>query len=163
MNPRSQGGFLISKIHRLSGRIFNAMLKRHAVEINPAQGRIMFVLWNEDGISIQELSRRTSLGKSTLTSMLDRLEAMGYIARQRSKTDRRTVLIHRTDKDRALQRTYECVSEEMSGITYRGFTQDEVRTFERTLERILINLLEAASAVSEEDGEAGDVVRSQST
>jgi DNA-binding MarR family transcriptional regulator len=99
------------------------------------------VLWREDGIPIRELAKRTSLGKSTLTSMLDRLEEAGYIARERSETDRRVVLVRRTDKDRAAQAAYERVSAAMADVFYRGLTDDEIGTFERTLERILDNLI----------------------
>ena len=146
MSIKYQGGFLISKIKHLSGRIFARMLKRHGIEINPAQGRIMFVLWQEDGIPIQKLSERTSLGKSTLTSMLDRLEQIGYVTRRRSGTDRRTILIDRTAKDRTLQETYERVSDEMTAIYYKGLSGHEIREFESTLERILTNLTDADAA-----------------
>src|SRR6266571_2376075 len=56
MKPPREGGFLISRIHQLSGRILARKLKQYEVdEINPAQGRILFALWREDNISIQEL------------------------------------------------------------------------------------------------------------
>jgi DNA-binding MarR family transcriptional regulator len=141
MRIERQGGFLISKIHRLSGRVFARMLRHYDIEINPAQGRILFVLWREDGIPIRELAKRTSLGKSTLTSMLDRLEEAGYVARERSETDRRVVLVRRTDKDRAAQAAYERVSKAMIDVYYSGLTDEEIAAFERTLERILDNLI----------------------
>ncbi len=142
MRIERQGGFLISKIHRLSGRVFARMLRAHGIQINPAQGRILFVLWREDGIPIRELARRTSLGKSTLTSMLDRLEEAGYVSRERSETDRRVILVRRTDKDRAAQAAYERVSDEMTDVYYAGLEADAIDAFERTLERILGNLTE---------------------
>jgi DNA-binding MarR family transcriptional regulator len=145
MSIERQGGFLISKIHRLSGRVFSRMLKEHDIEINPAQGRILFALWREDGIPIRDLARRTSLGKSTLTSMLDRLEESGHIVRERSETDRRVILIKRTEKDRAAQAAYERVSSAMTAVYYRGLTQEEIDRFEQTLERILANLLDVES------------------
>ena len=80
---------MISKIHQISGRIFSKKLKDYKIEINPGQGRILFALWEKDGISIQELAQRTSLGKSTLTSMLNRLEKAGYIQLKRSSEDDR--------------------------------------------------------------------------
>jgi len=141
MRIERQGGFLISKIHRLSGRVFARMLRHYDIEINPAQGRILFVLWREDGIPIRELAKRTSLGKSTLTSMLDRLEEAGYVARERSETDRRVVLVRRTDKDRAAQAAYDRVSKAMIDVYYSGLTDEEIAAFERTLERILDNLI----------------------
>lgn len=143
MKRQRQGGFLIAKVHQVAGRIFARMLKEHQIdEINPAQGRIMFVLWREDGISINELAKRTSLGKSTLTSMLDRLEEAGYLVRVPSKEDRRRILIKRTDKDKALENVYVRVSQEMTKLFYDGFSSTEVDRFEEDLQRILDNLTE---------------------
>jgi len=140
MNDQRRGGFLIGQIHRLGGRAFKRMLQERGIAINPAQGRIMFVLWQKDDIPISELARQTSLGKSTLTSMLDRLEQAGYVRRVPSPHDRRVVLIERTEKDKAFQRQYVQVSEEMTALFYDGFSEAEIETFEGYLERILENL-----------------------
>lgn len=141
MKHQNQGGFLVAKLHQLGGRIFARLLKEHGVDqINPAQGRIMFVLWREDGIPIHELARRTRLGKSTLTSMLDRLERAGMLERTADPDDRRRILIRRTMKDKALEKLYVQVSEEMTGIWYRGFTDQQILVLERDLQRILDNL-----------------------
>ena len=141
MKDLPQGGFLVAKIHQLSGRIFARMLKDHGIEeINPAQGRILFALWKEDCIPIRERSVRTQLEKSTLTSMLDRLEEAGFIVREPSKDDRRKILILRTEKDRSFQKRYIAVSEEMLALYYRGLSRNEISAFESTCERILSNL-----------------------
>ena len=140
MKTQSEGGFLIARIHQLAGRIFARMLKEYEIEINPAQGRIMFVLWKNDEIPITELARKTSLEKSTLTSMLDRLEDAGYVARVPSPDDRRVILIKRTAKDRAWQKVYIRVSQEMTKLFYAGFSQSEIDEFERYLKRIFDNL-----------------------
>ena len=140
MKYQRKGGFLISKIHHLAGRIFAKKLQEHQIEINPAQGRIMFVLWEKDGIAINELAKRTSLAKSTLTSMLDRLEEAGHVVREPSDVDRRKILIKRTEKDRAWQKTYVQVSKEMSELFYAGFSASEIDAFEAYLSRILDKL-----------------------
>jgi len=140
MKTQRQGGFLIAKVHQLSGRIFNRKLKEYNIEINPAQGRIMFVLWREDEIPINELAKKTSLGKSTLTSMLDRLEESGFIVRVPSKKDRRKILIKRTKKDKSFQNLYVQVSQDMAKLYYKGFSRGEVDQFEQYLVRIFENL-----------------------
>jgi DNA-binding MarR family transcriptional regulator len=141
MRSQRQGGSLIAQIHQLAGRIFARKLKEYQVEINPAQGRIMFVLWRNDGIPLSELAKETSLGKSTLTSMLDRLEESGYVARVRSQKDRREVLIKRTEKDETWQEVYVQVSREMSELFYDEFSESEIDEFEKNLRRILDNLI----------------------
>ena len=141
MEKMRQGGFLIAKIHQLSGRIFSRILKKYSIhQINPAQGRILFVIWSNDEISFNELAKKTSLGKSTLTSMLDRLEEAGHLTRTPSKKDRRTILLKRTEKDRALQRIYEQASIEMAEIFYKGFPSKDIDSFEKYLDQILTNL-----------------------
>lgn len=135
-----QGGFLIAKIHQVGGRIFSRLLREAEIEINPAQGRILFVLWRNDGVTIQELAKQTSLGKSTLTSMLDRLEEAGFIQRIRSTKDRREILIQRTEKDKAFQKAYEAVSQQMRDYYYQGFRETEISQFENYLIRVLENL-----------------------
>lgn len=143
MKQQRQGGFLISKIHQLSQRIFAKILKEHKRdEFNPAQGRIMFTLWQKDNIPIHELVEKTQYSKSTLTSMLDNLEEAGFIKRIPSKEDRREILIALTEKDKLLQDKYVEVSREMGKLYYNGFNDEEIDDFERYLERILENLIE---------------------
>jgi DNA-binding MarR family transcriptional regulator len=137
---RSEGGFLLSKAHQLMGRVFNRLLREHGIEFNSAQGRILFVLWERDGIPITELAQATMLSKSTLTSMLDRLEEAGHLRREPSPEDRRVTLIALTEKNRLLRDRYNQVSKEMTELFYEGFTPEEVASFEDYLRRILENL-----------------------
>ncbi len=140
MKIQRQGGFLMAKIRQVSGRVFERILKEYNIEINSAQGRIMFALWQGDGISINELAQKTQLKKSTLTSMLDRLETMGYVRRQRSKEDRRKILIKRTNKDKNLESKYVELSGEISRIYYKDFSKSQIDRFENNLAKILDNL-----------------------
>jgi DNA-binding MarR family transcriptional regulator len=140
MSQHREGGFLVTKIHHLSGRIFAEKLRKHQIEINPGQGRILYALWREDGIPINELARRTLLSKSTLTTMLDRLEDAGLLSRVPTKSDRRKTLIRLTEKVKALEDTYAGVSEEMTELFYRDFRGEEIDQFEKYLGRILRNL-----------------------
>jgi len=132
----------MAKIRQVSGRIFERILNKYNVEINSAQGRIMFALWQQDNISINELAKKTQLKKSTLTSMLDRLEGMGYIRRERSKKDRRNILIRRTNKDKNLEKKYVELSRELTNFFYKGFSGSQIDRFEKDLELILNNLTE---------------------
>ncbi len=136
-----QGGFLISKIHQIAGRIFTKKLKETKLKgINSAQGRILFPLWQNDNISIQELSKKTALSKSTLTRMLDKLEESGHIMRTYCKQDRRKIMICLTDKNKKMKKSYEDLSIEMIDLFYDGFTESEIDKFESQLKRILNNL-----------------------
>lgn len=140
---KTNGGFLITKIKQIQGRVFEKLLNEYEIkEFNGAQGRILFVLWEKDNIPIRELSEKTGLAKTTLTSMLDRLEKSGHITRSFDKSDRRTVRIRLTKEARSLQEKYDGVSEKMSEIFYGGFTDEEILSFEDSLRKIIENLIE---------------------
>lgn len=141
MVSESNGGFLISKIKQIQGRVFEKLLIEYSIDqFNGAQGRILFVLWETDNIPISELSKKTGLAKTTLTSMLDRLEASGHVQRMFDPNDRRKVNIRLTETARSLQDRYEEVSTRMNEIFYEGFTDEEIIAFENGLSRILKNL-----------------------
>ncbi|MFX1574206.1 MAG: MarR family winged helix-turn-helix transcriptional regulator [Promethearchaeota archaeon] len=136
-----EGGFLISKIKQLSDRIFSKLLREYeTIEINPAQGRVMFPLWRQDNISFHELRKKTLLSKATLSHMLDKLEEAGYIKRIPSQKDKRTINIQLTEKSKKLMNRYLQVSNEMKEIFYKDFTVNEIDEFEDNLRRLLNNL-----------------------
>ena len=138
-----QGGFLITRIKQVGGRIFERILAQRNIDaFNGSQGRILYVLWQQDGVPISELSRETGLAMTTLTSMLDRMEASGLVHRDRGDTDRRKILIYLTESAKALQDKYNDVTQEISDIYYKGFTEEEIRQFEIYLRRILANVEE---------------------
>ncbi len=143
MLERTNGGFLISKIKQIQGRVFERMLDDNGIsEFNGAQGRILFVLWETDDIPISMLSEQTGLAKTTLTSMLDRLERSGHILRLPDPDDRRAVRICLTERAENLREKYERVSAMMNEVFYRGFSDNEILAFEEWLRKILENLIE---------------------
>lgn len=144
MLDKTNGGFLITKIKQIQGRIFEKLLIEQGIsQFNGAQGRILFVLWNEDNIPIKELANKTGLAKTTLTSMLDRLEQSGHIRRVYDAADRRTVRIKLTETTINLKEQYDEVSVKMSEIFYDGFEDEEIIAFEGSLDKILHNLEKA--------------------
>ena len=138
---RTNGGFQISKIKQLGDRVFEKILTAQGIEaFNGAQGRILYVLWQEDGVPIKTIAERCGLAITSLTTMLERMEKTGLIIRQQDSGDKRKTLIFLTDKAKALKEDYDAISDRMSAIFYRGFTEEEIRNFEEHLERIRLNL-----------------------
>ncbi|MDO4295160.1 MAG: MarR family transcriptional regulator [bacterium] len=136
-------GIRIAQIKLLQGRIFEALLKEHLKrELNASQVNILFQLWEEDNISIRELSERSKLAKTTLTSMLDRLEQAGWVKRENNPTNRREVRILLSDG--AFQAEKECYEAfwRMQAINFKGFQEEEKAKLNVLLERLYQNLAE---------------------
>jgi len=137
-----EGGFLISKIKQVSERIFDKKLRNYGIhDLNTAQGRIIFSLWQQDNMSITELTKHTALGKTTLTSMLGRLEQNGYIVSSTDKKDKRKTIITLSQKSKLLEKYYTAVSNEMTALFYEGFSDNQIDELEDSLTHILSNLV----------------------
>ncbi|MHA1460658.1 MAG: MarR family winged helix-turn-helix transcriptional regulator [Promethearchaeota archaeon] len=142
MKDQHEGGFLIAKIHQITNRIFTQMLKDYGIEeLNPGQGRILFALWQKDDIPIRELSIKTQLTKSTLTTMLKRLETAGYLTRNSDDDDERITKVKLSQMSKNLQSKYLGVSRKMTEVFYGSLTEKEIDQFEDFLRRILDNLI----------------------
>jgi DNA-binding MarR family transcriptional regulator len=60
-------------------------------------------LWEKDGITVSALGERLFLDSATLTPLLKRLEALGFVTRRRATADERQVVISLTASGRALK------------------------------------------------------------
>jgi len=140
---KTNGGFLVTKIKQLGDRIFERILAEKNIDaFNGAQGRILYILWQEDGVPIKTISEKSGLAITSLTTMLERMEKNGLISRKTDEADKRKTLLFLTDKAKELKEAYDSVSNEMGNIYYRDFTDKEILQFEEYLNRIRVNLEE---------------------
>lgn len=135
------GGFLMSRIKQIHGRILNNLISnREITAFNAEQGRILHVLWENDNISIKELSARTGLAINTLTTMLERMQGKNLIEKRTDEKDKRKTIIILTDYAKSLKKEYDAISEEIISVFYKNFSHNEIMEFEEYLKRILDNL-----------------------
>lgn len=138
---KTEGGFLITQIKQVGGRIFEQILKESGIDaFNGPQGRILYILWEHGAVSLTEIGKLTSLAKTTLTGMIDRMEEKDLVKRVQHPTDRRTMLIQLTPTAEKLQKDYNALSDRINEFYYKGFREEEVADFEGKLKRILGNL-----------------------
>ena len=136
-----QVGILLAQIKQLQGRIIEKKLKtRTSQDLNGSQINILYQLWLEDNITISQLSARTNLANTTLTTMLDRLEKQGQIIRQRNENNRREVKIQLTDSAKKLRQESNLVLKEMHAINFKGFSNEEEDLMYSLLLRMKQNL-----------------------
>ena len=68
---------------------------------------VLLVLWERDDLMVSELGERLFLDSGTLTPLLKRMEAAGWLQRQRDAADERRVRVMLTDPGRALRQQAE--------------------------------------------------------
>jgi len=65
---------------------------------------VLLVLWETDSIGVNELGERLFLDSGTLTPLLKRMQAAGWVERERDQADERRVIVSLTPAGRALRR-----------------------------------------------------------
>lgn len=137
------GGTLVSQIKQLQDRIFNKILKEEGIyEFNGQQGRILFSLWKDEKLSLIELSKRTSLAKTTLSSMVmvERMKNDGLLIVEESKEDKRSLIIYLSDKTLSLESKINKATKRMGDIFYKGLSEEEASELDRLLNKVKENL-----------------------
>nr|WP_296266129.1 MarR family winged helix-turn-helix transcriptional regulator [uncultured Merdimonas sp.] len=142
----TKGGFYISQIKQLQDRIFEKMLGESGIEISGGQGRILFVLWKKDHLTITEISEQTSLAKNTVSVVVDGMVRKGIVAREINPENRRQTIVSLTDYAQSMRKKYETVSQQMNQLFYQGFSEREQKEFEGFLARILETLTKKCSS-----------------
>lgn len=99
-------------------------------------------LWEEDQQTVKALSERLFLEPSTMTPMLKRLEAMGYLTRKRDMVDERNVRISLTDAGRLLHEKGFGFGE--LTVKASGLSPEEFPLLQRAIVSLRDNLIKAS-------------------
>ena len=93
--------FALHSTSLLMTKVYKPLLQ--ALGLTYPQYLAMMVLWEEDGLTVGEISSRLLTDPGSLTPLLKRLEVEGVLSRTRSREDERVVVVELTDAGRALQ------------------------------------------------------------
>ena len=99
-------------------RLYKPMLD--ALGVTYTQYLALSTLWERDGLTITAIADRLGLEPSTITPAVKRLEAAGFLSRQRSTVDERLVEVRLTAKGRGLHVKTGCLTEAL--LQQSGFT-----------------------------------------
>jgi DNA-binding MarR family transcriptional regulator len=92
--------FRLYAASNLITRLYRPMLAELGLTF--PQYLVMLVLWESEPQTVSAVGERLHLDSGTLTPLLKRLEAGGFVARRRDEADERRVLISLTDAGHAL-------------------------------------------------------------
>jgi len=134
------------QIHQLSlslyssSRLLIQLIQNSLNELNLTypQFLVLSVLWEEDGLKVNEIGKRLYLDSGTLTPLLKKLEAMNYVKRQRGESDERTVHVQLTYPGKSLQSK---VQEAINPLNEKFIQASELNLSD--LNHSLMNLLDS--------------------
>jgi DNA-binding MarR family transcriptional regulator len=131
------GGSLLTQV----SRDLNTALDRAFGELDlTAQQAALLMHSHRANTSPTQLMARLGTDTAGMTKLIDRLETKGLLARRRSTTDRRAVLIEVTDAGRQIAPRIPIIFGKITRQLFNGFTAAEIATLTDTLERMRVNL-----------------------
>jgi len=93
--------FAVYSANLAFSRVYKPILE--ALGLTYPQYITLIALWEEGELTVKGLSERLFLEPSTMTPMLKRLEAMGYVTRRRGTEDERVVYVALTEEGRKVR------------------------------------------------------------
>ncbi|MDR2040469.1 MAG: MarR family transcriptional regulator [Bacteroidales bacterium] len=139
MNEKQETlGFLLARTSNAMATHLNSHLKKHGIDLPHSQYVVLKYLYDEDGISQQELANKVFKDTAAIKRTLDILEKKGLVERIPVTMRKNSVMI--TQKGRELMpKVMDCIEKSKQSVL-SGIGEHEYRMFTEILERIYQNI-----------------------
>ncbi|SEG91682.1 DNA-binding transcriptional regulator, MarR family [Nonomuraea solani] len=135
---RASLGYQINHLGRLLGNGLRVNIADTGV--TPGQFAQLLALYEQDGLTQQELCERVRIDQSTMAHTLNRMQRDGLVVRSTDPDDRRRSRYTLTERARAVQDTLTAGARAANARAVRGIPPEEMEAFMRTLQRMIANL-----------------------
>ncbi|MEV5371815.1 MarR family winged helix-turn-helix transcriptional regulator [Streptomyces albogriseolus] len=125
--PMSYAIFQLARAHRARAA---AMLREMA--LHPGQELLLMQLFDRDGQTQSELLESVGLDHSTVSKSLRRMQDAGLLVREPAERDRRVMVVHLTDKGRALREPIAAMWRALEETSARDLSAQQAESFVRT-------------------------------
>lgn len=132
--PESSVGYLLRDTHRAFSRILQASIAPWGVTMG--MWYFLRALWDEDGLTQRELSRRVGMMEPTTVSALNHMERRGLIERRRNEKDRRKVNVFLTRQGKALEKKLLPYAVDVNRIALKSITPEEAEVLRGLFRRM---------------------------
>lgn len=144
--PQSESiAYRLRDAYRAFAQVLERELDRH--NVNVGSWLYLRVLWDEDGLTQSELTRRVGLMQPNTNAALRQLERRGLIRQTIDPHDRRRINIFLTREGRALSRVLIPAAKKIRERSVAGFRRSEVEQLIAMLERMKANLTDEPGTV----------------
>ncbi len=156
IDPNNNLGYWLFYTQRCVEYAFTNMLQKICVEqgksyvVTPSQWGVLALL--PDGMTVGTISQLRGVDAPTITGIIKRLEQSGLVERRHDREDRRVVKVYLTTEGADITATLSPKVATFNAEMRRGFAEEEHETLLKNLQRIIVNLTDAA-------GETGDRFR----
>ncbi|WP_216830653.1 MarR family winged helix-turn-helix transcriptional regulator [Alkalihalobacterium elongatum] len=133
--------YISIKIHQTDLHLTSYIkTKLEVFNIAPEQNLIMMLLWEQDGLTQNQISQKLNKDKTNIARMASNLEKKGFISRVNCHDDRRSVKLYLTPEGRALGEKVIPITEEFNDIVTKNISKEELQQLEKTLKKMSNNV-----------------------
>ncbi|MBK7104862.1 MAG: MarR family transcriptional regulator [Ignavibacteriae bacterium] len=133
-------GFIIVKCGRLIENRLKIDFEKAGINITPQQWSVLTYLWNDDGISQQQLADAFSKDKTSMTRLLNNMEKNNLISRKQNTIDKRNNKIFLTEKSNLIKIDSIKIAEKTLLEIITGVDHKELKLSKKVLKQINKNL-----------------------
>lgn len=128
--------FRLYTASRLITQAYHPLLEE--IGLTYPQYLVMMVLWEQDNMPVNDIAKRLYLETNTVTPLLKRMEAEGFITRRKGEKDARQVIVSLTPKGRKLEEKASCVPYQMGqAVACRSITEKTAPELFHTLDDLI--------------------------
>ena len=125
-------------LRKLSNAVSDSFTRRLAVhDVTVPQWVVLRVLFDSDSLPLKDIVARVEVDQGSLSRMVDRLIAHGWVRRDADTSDRRAVAISLTKEGRGLVPKLAAQADQNEKAFFAGLTQPEHEKFLRTIQKLL--------------------------
>lgn len=115
-------------------------LKKHGLHgLVPTHGNIIFALLSKGQMTMKDLAAVIRRDKSTVTTLVTKLEKHGYVERITCPDDNRVIFVRLTERGQQLRESFEAISKGLNETGLRGFSSSEQEHLAKLLNKIIKN------------------------
>jgi DNA-binding MarR family transcriptional regulator len=138
--PNNSSSNLISVAARLLSGQLQKELAEKKVDITIEQWTLLYYLWEQDGMTQNELALKANKEKSTITRHLDAMQKKGLIQRVSHPTDKRNKILTLTEKANAIKETSFKSAGKVTTHAEHGISPTDLKIFKNVLSQMISNL-----------------------
>lgn len=148
---QTQGYVRFTRIHRqLDDRMAEMFAAAGIEDITPRQANVLIVLFNEGkSMSARRIAKRLALSEVTVGRFVHALADAGWVIRERSSRDARTMLVSPTQKSFATLPRFIQISNQLLDLAFQGFTRKDMKELGEFMNRVSRNLGETPDLAEE--------------
>lgn len=128
---------LIAKIHEKGNRyILEELNKNGITELAPSHGDILAMLYKYEKLTMKDLAEKIHRTKPTVTVLVNKLEKLSYVKREKSSEDSRITYIKLTAKGEEFRSVFEKISEDLNKMLYKNLSEEEANLLDNLLSKM---------------------------